>query len=104
MLDETSMVAKEPMRQPVGIANVLGAERLLLVGDRWQIQPIDADKAYCLIRSNGIALARMEFAQTAAARHIRPQRSDNGDHVGESGIGAARSAASIAHRRPKSGR
>ncbi len=60
VLDEASMVANEPMRHVVGIANVLGVEKLLLVGDRQQIQPIDAGKAFSLIQSSDVALARMD--------------------------------------------
>ena len=60
VLDEASMVANEPMRHVVGIANALGVEKLLLVGDRQQIQPIDAGKAFSLIQSSDVALARMD--------------------------------------------
>ena len=61
VLDETPMVAKEPMRHLVGIANVLWVERLPLIGDCPRIQPTDTDKAYSLIQSNGVALARMDM-------------------------------------------
>ena len=60
VLDEASMVANEPMRHLVGIANALGVDKLLLVGDRQQIQPIDAGKAFSLIQSSDVALARMD--------------------------------------------
>ncbi|MET0602620.1 MAG: AAA family ATPase, partial [Baekduia sp.] len=60
VLDEASMVANDPMRHLTTIANALGVEKLLLVGDRQQIQPIDAGKAFSLIQSSDVALARMD--------------------------------------------
>jgi elongation factor P--beta-lysine ligase len=45
VLDEASLVANKPMNDLVTIANRLGVDRLVMIGDRAQLQPIDAGKA-----------------------------------------------------------
>jgi ATP-dependent exoDNAse (exonuclease V) alpha subunit len=60
VVDESSMVATEPMLHLVGIANALGVDRLVLVGDRRQLSAIDAGKAFALAQAGGVALARMD--------------------------------------------
>lgn len=60
LLDEASMVASEPMLHLIGIANSLGVDRLVLVGDRQQLSSIDAGKAFALAQAGGVALERMD--------------------------------------------
>ncbi|QNE07710.1 MobF family relaxase [Croceicoccus marinus] len=60
VLDEASMVGSTPMRHLVGIANALGVDRLVMIGDRQQLSAIDAGKSFALAQEGGIALARMD--------------------------------------------
>lgn len=60
VLDEASLVANKPMNDLVTIANRLGLDRMLMIGDRAQLQPIDAGKAFALVQSHGPAMARMD--------------------------------------------
>ena len=60
LLDESSMVANEPMLHLVRIANALGVDRLAMIGDRQQLSAIDAGKGFALVQDNGIATARMD--------------------------------------------
>lgn len=60
LVDESSMIANEPMRHLVGIANALEVDRLVLVGDRQQLSAIDAGKSFALAQAGGVALARMD--------------------------------------------
>lgn len=60
VLDEASLVANKPMNDLVAIANRLGVDRLVMIGDRAQLQPIDAGKAFALVQCHGPAIARME--------------------------------------------
>ncbi len=60
VLDEASMVGSTPMRHLVGIANALGVDRLVMIGDRQQLSSIDAGKSFALAQEGGIALARMD--------------------------------------------
>ena len=60
VLDEASLVGSEPMKHLVGIANALGVDRLVMVGDRQQLSSIDAGKAFALAQAGGIKMARMD--------------------------------------------
>jgi conjugative relaxase-like TrwC/TraI family protein len=60
VLDEASLVANKPMNDLVTIANALGLDRLIMIGDRAQLQPIDAGKAFSLVQSHGPAMAQMD--------------------------------------------
>ena len=60
VLDEASMVGSEPMRHLVGIANALGVDRLVMVGDRQQLSSIDAGKSFAMAQAGGVAMARMD--------------------------------------------
>ena len=60
VLDESSMVASEPMRHLVGIANALGVDRLVMIGDRQQLASIDAGKSFALAQAGGVGMARMD--------------------------------------------
>lgn len=60
VLDESSMVASGPMLHLTCIANALGVDRLVLIGDRQQLASINAGKAFALAQAAGISLARMD--------------------------------------------
>ncbi|MGB3472116.1 MAG: MobF family relaxase [Erythrobacter sp.] len=60
VLDEASMVGSEPMKHLVGIANALGVEKLILIGDRQQLSSIDMGKAFAMAQAGGIAMVRMD--------------------------------------------
>lgn len=60
VLDEASMVGSDQMKHLVGIANALGVDRFLMVGDRQQIAAVDAGKAFSLAQAGGITMARMD--------------------------------------------
>lgn len=60
VLDEASMVGSEPMKHVVGIANALGVEKLIMIGDRKQLSSIDAGKAFAMAQADGIAMVRMD--------------------------------------------
>lgn len=60
ILDEASMVGSDQMKHLVGIANALGVDRFLLIGDRQQITAVDAGKAFALAQAGGITMARMD--------------------------------------------
>ena len=62
VLDEASLVATKPMTDLVTIANRLGLDRLVMIGDRAQLQPIDAGKAFSLVQSHGPDMARMDVS------------------------------------------
>ncbi len=62
VLDEASLVANKQMNYLVGIANRLGVDRLVMIGDRAQLQPIDAGKAFSLLQSHRPAMARMDVS------------------------------------------
>lgn len=63
VLDEGSLVSTEAMNQLVVIANRMGAERLVMIGDRKQLQPIDAGKAFSLVQAHEPAMAHLEESQ-----------------------------------------
>lgn len=60
VLDEASMVGSEPMKHVVGIANALGVEKLIMIGDRQQLSSIDAGKAFAMAQADGITMVRMD--------------------------------------------
>ncbi len=60
VVDETSMVSSNDMLKLVRVAEVLGIERVGLVGDRQQLSSIDAGKAFAMAQAGGIATARMD--------------------------------------------
>src|SRR3546814_19188397 len=49
-----------------GIAEALGVDKLVLVGDRQQLSSIDAGKAFAMIQAGGGTMARMDM-------NIRPR-------------------------------
>ncbi|PWS21305.1 hypothetical protein DKP78_24290, partial [Enterococcus faecium] len=57
---DASMVGSEQMKHLGGIANALGVDRFLMIGDRQQITAVDAGKAFALAQAGGITLARMD--------------------------------------------
>lgn len=60
VLDEASLVANKPMNDLLIIANRLEIEKLIMIGDRAQLQPIEAGKTFSLIQSANPALARID--------------------------------------------
>ncbi|WP_368736330.1 AAA family ATPase, partial [Staphylococcus equorum] len=46
VLDEASLVANKPMNDVLTIANRLGVEKLVMIGDKAQLQPIEAGKSF----------------------------------------------------------
>jgi len=71
VLDESSLVANEAMNNLVTIANRLGVERLVMVGDRGQLQSIDAGKAFELIQAHKPAMSVMEISQRQKTEHMQ---------------------------------
>jgi Mrp family chromosome partitioning ATPase len=71
VLDEASLVANKPMNDLVTIANRFGVDRLVMIGDRAQLQPIDAGKAFTLIQSHEPAMARMEVSHRQRTEHMK---------------------------------
>ena len=59
-LDEASMVGSDQMKHLKGIANALGLDKFLEIGDRQQITAVDAGKAFALAQAGGITMARMD--------------------------------------------
>ncbi len=60
LVDESSMVSSEQTLKLERIANLLGVEKLALIGDRQQISSIDAGKAFALVQAAGVTIARMD--------------------------------------------
>ena len=60
LVDESSMVSNEQTLDVMRIAEAAGVEKLVLVGDRQQLQAIDAGKSFSLVQAGGIATARMD--------------------------------------------
>ena len=71
MLDEASLVANDAMNNLAVIANKLGVERLLLIGDRAQLQAIDAGKAFSLVQSHDPAMARLDTSLRQQTEHMK---------------------------------
>lgn len=71
VLDEASLVATKPMNDLVTIANRLGLDRLVMIGDRAQLQPIDAGKAFSLVQSHGPDMARMDVSLRQRTEHMK---------------------------------
>lgn len=60
VLDESSMVGSQPMKSLVTIANTLGVDRLVMIGDRQQLSSIDAGKSFALAQAGGVTMVRMD--------------------------------------------
>lgn len=60
VVDETSMVSSSDMLKIHKIADALGIDKLVLVGDRQQLSSIDAGKAFAMIQAGGGTMARMD--------------------------------------------
>jgi hypothetical protein len=71
VLDEASLVANKPMNDLVLIANRLGLDRLVMIGDRAQLQPIDAGKGFTLIQGHAPAMARLETSHRQRTDHMK---------------------------------
>ena len=71
VLDEASLVANKQMNDLVTIANRLGVSRLVMIGDRAQLQPIDAGKAFSLVQAHHPAMARMDVSLRQRTEHMK---------------------------------
>jgi conjugative relaxase-like TrwC/TraI family protein len=71
VLDEASLVANKPMNDLVTIANRLGLDRLVMIGDRAQLQPIDAGKAFTLIQQHRPAMAKLDVSHRQRTEHMQ---------------------------------
>ena len=60
VVDETSMVSNRDMLKMLTIADALGVEKVALIGDRQQLLPIDAGKAFAMMQADKIGMARMD--------------------------------------------
>ena len=60
VVDETSMVSSNEMLRLHQIADALGVDKLVLVGDRQQLSSIDAGKSFAMIQAGGGTMARMD--------------------------------------------
>mgnify|MGYP001806627767 CR=1 FL=1 len=60
VVDETSMVSNRDMLKMLTIAEALGIEKVALIGDRQQLLPIDAGKAFAMMQADRIGMARMD--------------------------------------------
>lgn len=60
VVDETSMVSNCDMLKMLTIAEALGIEKVALIGDRQQLLPIDAGKAFAMMQADKIGMARMD--------------------------------------------
>lgn len=59
VLDEASMVSNSDKERLVSLANLVGARRLVLMGDARQLGAVDAGKPFDLVQKAGIARAEM---------------------------------------------
>lgn len=71
VLDEASLVANKPMNDLLTIANKLGVEKLVMIGDRAQLQPIEAGKTFSLIQSDNPAMARLDTSLRQRTEHMK---------------------------------
>ena len=71
VLDEASLVANKQMNDLVTIANTMGVSRLMMIGDRAQLQPIDAGKAFSLVQAHRPAMARMDVSLRQRTEHMK---------------------------------
>ena len=71
VLDEASLVANKPMNDVLTIANRLGVEKLVMIGDKAQLQPIEAGKSFSLIQSDGPAMARLDTSLRQRTDHMK---------------------------------
>lgn len=71
VLDEASLVANRPMNDLLTIANRLGIEKLVLIGDKAQLQPIEAGKSFSLIQADNPAMARIDTSLRQRTEHMK---------------------------------
>lgn len=71
ILDEASLVANKPMNDLLTIANRLGAEKVIMVGDKAQLLSIEAGKAFALIQADNPAMARLDTSLRQRTPHMQ---------------------------------
>ncbi|GGD81916.1 MobF family relaxase [Croceicoccus mobilis] len=70
VLDEASMVSNKQMLAVTTIANKLGVEKLVMIGDRQQLLAVEAGKAFALVQSHNPDMARMDTSQRQTTEHM----------------------------------
>src|SRR3546814_10090793 len=81
VLDEASMVSNSDKERLVALANLVGARRLVLVGDARQLGAVDAGKPFDLVQKAGIARAEMTINLRGRDPELRLARSE--EHTSE---------------------
>lgn len=71
ILDEASLGANKPMNDLLTIANRMGVSKLVMVGDKAQLQPIEAGKSFSLIQSDDPAMARLDTSLRQRTDHMK---------------------------------
>ncbi|MEO0870365.1 MAG: MobF family relaxase [Pseudomonadota bacterium] len=71
VLDEASLVANKPMNDLLTIANKMGVDKLIMIGDRAQLQPIEAGKSFALIQADNPAMARLDTSLRQRTEHMK---------------------------------
>ena len=59
VLDEASMVSNSDKEKLVRLANLIGVDRLVMIGDKKQLGAVDAGKPFALVQAAGIETAKM---------------------------------------------
>lgn len=59
VLDEASMVSNSDKEKLVRLSNLLGVDRLVMIGDKKQLGAVDAGKPFALMQAAGIETAKM---------------------------------------------
>ena len=84
ILDEASMVGNADKEKLVRLANLLGVDRLALVGDRKQLGAVDAGKPFALVQAAGIETAVMNLNIRARDKTLRAaQYAAQGGNIAE---------------------
>jgi len=72
MFDEASLVANQSMNDMVTIANRLNIDRLIMMGDRSQLQAVDAGKPYSLVQTHSQAeISELKTSQRQKTEHMK---------------------------------
>lgn len=72
MFDEASLVANQSMNDMVTIANRLKLDRLIMMGDRSQLQAVDAGKPYSIVQTHSQAeIAELKISQRQKTEHMK---------------------------------
>src|SRR3546814_14255946 len=83
VLDKASMVSNSDKERLVALANLVGARRLVLVGDARQLGAVDAGQPFALVQKAGIARAEMTI--NLRGRDPGPRLAQAGAPTGDDG-------------------